>query len=71
MRLEELKDKPVVSIAEGTELGKARDFLLDESYLQIAALVIGGQELQSMGADGDVRPGCRICARWDVWDECD
>jgi sporulation protein YlmC with PRC-barrel domain len=42
MRLEALKDKPVLSISEGTELGKVRDFLLAESYLQIAALVIGG-----------------------------
>jgi sporulation protein YlmC with PRC-barrel domain len=42
MRFEALKDKPVVSIAEGTELGKVRDFLLTESYLQIAAVVIGG-----------------------------
>jgi sporulation protein YlmC with PRC-barrel domain len=42
MLFEELKDKPVVSVAEGTELGKVHDLLLDGSYLQIAALVIGG-----------------------------
>jgi uncharacterized protein YrrD len=42
MRIEELKDKPVMSIASGTKLGSVHDFLLDDSYLQIAALVIGG-----------------------------
>jgi uncharacterized protein YrrD len=42
MRIEELKDKPVLSIASGTKLGAVHDFLLDDSYLQIAALVIGG-----------------------------
>jgi len=42
MRMDELKDTPVVSIAEGTTLGAVHDLLLDDSYLQIAALVIGG-----------------------------
>lgn len=42
MRIAELKDKPVMSIASGTKLGSVHDFLLDDSYLQIAALVIGG-----------------------------
>lgn len=41
MRIEELKEKPVVSIASGTKLGAVHDFLLDDSYLQIAAVVIG------------------------------
>ena len=42
MRWDEIKDTPVVSIAEGTKLGSVHDLLLDDSYLQIAALVIGG-----------------------------
>jgi len=42
MRMEELKGKPVMSVASGTRLGSVHDFLLDDSYLQIAALVIGG-----------------------------
>jgi sporulation protein YlmC with PRC-barrel domain len=42
MRLDEFKDKPVMSIASGTKLGTVHDFLLDDSYLQIAALVVGG-----------------------------
>jgi uncharacterized protein YrrD len=42
MRIEELKDRPVMSIASGTKLGSVKDLLLDDSYLQIAALVIGG-----------------------------
>ena len=42
MRFEALKDKPVVSIEGGTELGRVHDLLLDRSYLQIAALVVGG-----------------------------
>src|SRR6476659_3729095 len=42
MRIEEMKDKPVMSIASGTKLGSVHDCLLDDSYLQIAALVIGG-----------------------------
>jgi uncharacterized protein YrrD len=42
MRIEELKDKPVVSMASGTKLGAVHDFLLDDSYRQIAALAIGG-----------------------------
>jgi uncharacterized protein YrrD len=42
MRIDELKDKPVMSIASGTKLGSVHDALLDDSYLQIAALVIGG-----------------------------
>jgi len=42
MRIEELKDKPVMSIDSGTNLGSVQDFLLDDSYLQIVALVIGG-----------------------------
>lgn len=42
MRWDEIKDTPVMSIAEGTKLGSVHDLLLDETYLQIAALVIGG-----------------------------
>lgn len=42
MRWDEIKDTPVMSIAEGTKLGSVHDLLLDDSYLQIAALVIGG-----------------------------
>jgi sporulation protein YlmC with PRC-barrel domain len=42
MRLDEIKDKPVISIAEGKKLGEVQDALLDGSYLQVAALVIGG-----------------------------
>jgi uncharacterized protein YrrD len=42
MRWDEIKDTPVVSITEGTKLGSVHDLLLDDSYLQIAALVIGG-----------------------------
>ncbi len=42
MRLEALKDKPVVSIKEGAELGKVHDFLLAEDYMGIAAVVVGG-----------------------------
>lgn len=42
MRMEELKDTLVMSIAEGTTLGAVQDLLLDDSYLQIGALVIGG-----------------------------
>ena len=42
MRLEEIKDKPVISIAEGHKLGEVQDALLDASYLQVAALVVGG-----------------------------
>jgi uncharacterized protein YrrD len=42
MRMEELKGKPVISVASGTKLGSVHDFLLDDSYLQVAALVIGG-----------------------------
>jgi uncharacterized protein YrrD len=42
MRMEELKGKPVMSVSSGTKLGSVHDFLLDDSYLQIAALVIGG-----------------------------
>lgn len=42
MRIEELKDKPVVSMASGAKLGSVHDFLLDDSYRQIAAVVIGG-----------------------------
>jgi uncharacterized protein YrrD len=42
MRFDEIKDTPVMSIAEGTKLGSVHDLLLDDTYLQIAALVIGG-----------------------------
>jgi uncharacterized protein YrrD len=42
MRMEELKERPVMSVASGTKLGAVHDFLLDDSYLQIAAIVIGG-----------------------------
>jgi sporulation protein YlmC with PRC-barrel domain len=42
MRTDELQGKPVVSIAEGTKLGSVDEVLLDDSYLQLAALVIGG-----------------------------
>jgi len=42
MRIEELRDRPVMSVASATTLGAVHDFLLDDSYLQIAALVIGG-----------------------------
>ena len=42
MWMNELHDKPVMSIAEGTTLGSVRDVLLDDSYLQVAALVVGG-----------------------------
>jgi uncharacterized protein YrrD len=42
MRIEELKGRPVVSIAAGTKLGSVHDILLDDSYLQIAAVGIGG-----------------------------
>src|ERR1700674_5731998 len=42
MRIDELKDKPVMSMASGTKLGSVQDALLDDSYGQIAALVIGG-----------------------------
>jgi uncharacterized protein YrrD len=40
--MEELKERPVMSVASGTKLGAVHDFLLDDSYLQIAAIVIGG-----------------------------
>jgi len=40
--MEELKDRPVMSIASGTKLGSVHDVLLDDSYVQITALVIGG-----------------------------
>lgn len=42
MRIDEIKDKPVISIAEGEKLGEVQDLLLDASYLQLGALVIGG-----------------------------
>jgi uncharacterized protein YrrD len=42
MRLDEIKDTLVMSIAEGTTLGAVQDLLLDDSYLQLAAVVIGG-----------------------------
>src|ERR1700730_2785667 len=42
MRIEELKDRPIVSIGAGTKLGSVHDLLLDDSYLQIAAVGIGG-----------------------------
>lgn len=42
MRLDEIKDKPVISIAEGHKLGEVQDALMDASYLQVAALTIGG-----------------------------
>ena len=42
MRIEELKDRPVMSIASGTKLGSVHDLLLDDSYLQISAVGIGG-----------------------------
>jgi uncharacterized protein YrrD len=42
MRMEELKDKPVMSIDTATKLGAVKDLLLDDSYLQIAAVEIGG-----------------------------
>jgi uncharacterized protein YrrD len=42
MRIADLRDTPVLSVASGTKLGAVHDFLLDDTYLQIAALVIGG-----------------------------
>jgi uncharacterized protein YrrD len=42
MRMEEIKGRAVVSIAAGTRLGSVDDLLLDNSYLQIAAVGIGG-----------------------------
>jgi uncharacterized protein YrrD len=45
MRMEELKDKPVMSIDTATKLGAVQDLLLDDSYLQIAAVEIGGRGL--------------------------
>ena len=42
MLAEELKDRPVVAINEGARLGEIQDVLLDESYLQLGALVISG-----------------------------
>jgi uncharacterized protein YrrD len=42
MRIADLRGTPVVSVASGTKLGAVHDFLLDDTYLQIAALAIGG-----------------------------
>ncbi len=42
MRFDALKEKPVMSIADGTELGKVHELLLDDAYQRIAALVLGG-----------------------------
>jgi sporulation protein YlmC with PRC-barrel domain len=42
MRLEELRHKPVVSMISDAQLGAVSDFLLDDTYLQISAFVIGG-----------------------------
>src|ERR1700688_2776814 len=42
MRIEELRDRPVMSVASGAKIGAVHDVLVDDSYLQIAALVIGG-----------------------------
>jgi uncharacterized protein YrrD len=39
---DELKDKPVISIAEGTKVGSVHDLLLDESCTQVVALIVGG-----------------------------
>jgi uncharacterized protein YrrD len=42
MRIEQIMGRPVVSIASGTKVGSVHDLLLDDSYLQIAAVGIGG-----------------------------
>ncbi|HTE85808.1 MAG TPA: PRC-barrel domain-containing protein [Dehalococcoidia bacterium] len=42
MRMEELKGKPVLTIATGAKLGSVHELLLDDTYLQIAAVGIGG-----------------------------
>lgn len=42
MWMEGFKDRPVMSIAEGTKLGAVHDLLLDDSYLQVAGLVVRG-----------------------------
>jgi uncharacterized protein YrrD len=42
LRLKELKNKPVISMRSGARLGAVLDFLVDETYLQFTALIIGG-----------------------------
>jgi uncharacterized protein YrrD len=42
MWTDELKDKPVVSIAEGTKVGSVHDVYLDESCTQVVALLVSG-----------------------------
>lgn len=60
MTLEDIKDKPIVGLAEGEKIGVAHDFLIDPKQLRATALVLGGQpgqgllpltSIRSIGAD--------------------
>jgi sporulation protein YlmC with PRC-barrel domain len=55
MRLSDLKDKPVVSMADGAQVGTVDDVLFDPSELRVAGLALRGQGGESILPFGSIR----------------
>lgn len=44
MKIAELNDKPVVSMADGTRVGTVKDLLVDSTGLAVTGLILGGDK---------------------------
>ena len=55
MRASTLKDKPVVSMADGAQVGTVEDVLFDPSELRVAGLALRGQGGESILPFGSIR----------------